>query len=312
MTENGTATNTADLLNKLRIFLTSTLPVAERWTQLRYTTLSGQEELIVQGNGAGSDTIICGLKHYFSSFTSNSEFILQHFSSFSSPSTFEQQLNGIPQLQNYVCLPCINSSITYWFIGNSRCFKIITKIGTNYYHAYLGFIYPYTNPIDWPNPICIGGSGLANFDGVPVKYNQTSSPALCSYWTPKNGFVAGSYQETSTLMIKNTNGSQRRLFNRSDNNYDGLSQGTWPYLEVARGLYGSYTNIAPNLSNQYHLIPIIIVDNNGSGIYGEFEGVRFAPPVLLPEDTIIVGSETWICFPNITSGGLEMVAYRYV
>jgi hypothetical protein len=61
--QQGTVTNTAGLINQLRIFFTSTLPVSERWTQLRYNSFAGFEELVVQGNGTGSDVIICGFKY---------------------------------------------------------------------------------------------------------------------------------------------------------------------------------------------------------------------------------------------------------
>jgi hypothetical protein len=216
-------------------------------------------------------------------------------------------------LENQIVLPCITSgTINYWFIGNSRHIKIIIKIGTIYPQAYLGFAYPYANPYEWSNPIIIGGSGLADFNGIPIKYNQTSFDALNCFWTPKNAMLGGKYGQTGTLLVKSNNGSHRRLINLSDNSYDGLSQGTWPYLEIERNLYGAFNTISPNSANQYHLIPIMLVDNNGNGIYGEFEGMRFASPVLLPEDTIIVNGETWICFPNIVGGGLHMVAYRLV
>lgn len=313
MIQSGSVSNTAALINQLRIFFTATLPISERWTQLRYNSSAGLEELIVQGNGTGIDTIICGFKHYFNSGSANSEIILQHFDSFNNSNSFEQQIGGIGRFENPIALPAITSgTINYWFIGNSRHVKIILKIGTIYPQSYLGFGYPYANPYEWPNPVIIGGSSLVDFDGVPLKYNQTSFAGINCFWAPKNAALGGKFGQVGTLMIKNTNGSQRRLINKSDNAYDGLSQGTWPYLEIERNLYGAFNTIAPNAANQYHLIPIMIVDDNGAGIYGEFEGMRFAPPVLLPEDTIVVGGETWICFPNIVGGGLQMVAYRLV
>ena len=81
------------------------------------------------------------------------------------------------------------------------------------------------------------------------------------------------------------------------NSYN-VSTGTFPYVEIERSLYGQYNTIIPNSSNNYHLLPIQILDIYG--IYGEFEGIRFVTGSgLNAEDTIVIGSDTWLCVPNI-------------
>lgn len=304
MFETGFAANTADLLNKIRIFLTATLPVTERWTQLRYITTTGTEELILQGNGDGTQQIIIGFKHYYfiSGLNINSELIIQHFSSYSSGATFEDQAGGITILNNQITLPAttptifVPNTMKYWFMGNSRRFMTVLKVGAYYMSAYLGFIQPYATPKDWNNPICIGGSGLADFGGTPLKFTDTSFDALTAFWNPRNGEFSNKFSTLSTLMIKNHLGSQRRPYNYSEISPYNVSTGTFPYVEIERSMYGQYNTIIPNPN--YHLIPIQILDIYG--IYGEFEGIRFITGSgLNAEDTITVGSDTWLCVPNV-------------
>ncbi len=304
MFSSGFAANSADLINKIRIFLTSTLPVTERWTQMRYNSTSGLEELILQGNGTGANQINIGFKHYLNVFNSNSEIVLQHFDSFNNSLAFEEQAGAISVLNNYICFPSktpsifLSNTIAYWFMGNSRRFMMVGRIDGYYLSMYLGFIQPYANPNDWSNPVAIGGSGLADFSGAPLRYFDTSYDAITSFWNPRNGYFSTKFDNVSTLMIKNPEGSQRRPYNSCEDSIYNVSQGTFPYVEINRSFYGQYNTILRNSNNNYHLIPIQILD--GAGIYGEFEGIRYiSGNGLTAEDTITIGSDTWLCVPNV-------------
>jgi hypothetical protein len=304
MYTTGFASNSADLINKIRIFLTTTLPISERWTQLRYINTSGLEELVLQGNGTGTDSIIIGFKHYYAALNFNSEIILQHFNSFNNALSFEEQDGAITVLNNYITFPCKTPSIflanstTYWFMGNSRRFMMVGKTDGYYFSMYLGFIYPYANPNDWANPVAIGGSGLADFSGVPLRLFETSYDGLTSFWNPRNGYFSTKFNNVSTLMIKDSNASQIRPYNNVENVVYSIAQGTFPYVEIGRSFYGQYNTLLRNSNNNYHLMPIQILANNS--ICGEFEGIRFVTGNgLNPEDTISVGGESWLCVPNI-------------
>lgn len=301
MFNTGFANNTADLLSKIRTFLTNTLPVAERWTQLRYTTVSGSEELILQSN---STNTIIGFKHFYASGTQNSELVLQHFTGFNSGLPFDEQAGGITQLNNYICFSSLTpaiftaNAIPYWFMGNGRRFMCVAKIASVYSCMYLGFIYPYANPNEWSNPVCIGGSSIADFTGMPLRYFDTGYDGLTNFWNPRNGYYPNKFNNGSSLMIKNPAGSQLRLFNDFENNPYNISSGTFPYVEIGRSYYGQYNTILRNSNNNYHLLPIQIIGSEG--IYGEFEGIRYiSGNGLNAEDTITIGGETWLCVPNM-------------
>lgn len=303
MVSTGFAGNTADLLNKLRIFITSTLPIGQRWSQLRYNTTSGVEELIVKSSVTGSDELIVGFKHFYSASTTNSELIIQNFSSFNNSDDFFSQAGGIAAIENMICIPLstpaifISNLIKYWFIADERSIKIVAKLGSNYYQAYLGYILPYAMPTEWEKPVCIGGSALCDYNGTPIRYYETSYNALTAFWNPVNGRFSGKFGDVSTLLLKDHTNSYRRLIQSVGNLFDSTGQGTHPYLETQRNMYGHYNTIFSN-ANKFHLMPIQLL---GAGvIYGEFDGIRYITGNgINAEDTITINGVQWLCVPNI-------------
>lgn len=302
MLSTGFAGNTADLLSKLRTFLTSTLPVGQRWVELQYVTTAGNEELIIKSAVTGADELIVGFKHFYSSSSSNSELILQSFSSFS-PADFFSQSGGIAPVENMICLPLstpaifIPTLLKYWFIADERSIKIVVKVGSYYHQAYLGYILPYANPIEWEKPVCIGGSGLCDYTGTPIRYYETVYNAMTAFWSPFNGSYSGKFGNVSTILIKDSTGSHKRIYHRIGNAYNSSGYGTIPYLETLRNMYGQYNIIYSN-SNNFHLMPIQILGDEV--IYGEFDGIKYVTGNgINAEDTITISGVQWLCVPNV-------------
>src|SRR5574343_499995 len=97
--EIGTATDHNDLLDKIRIFVSSTLPLAQRHTVLRNTgELSpvgdavNEKTLIFQAPGlSGTDQIFYGLKIYKSVSSDIYNAQIDGFTGYVSENTFEAQ-----------------------------------------------------------------------------------------------------------------------------------------------------------------------------------------------------------------------------
>lgn len=157
----GTATSYLDLAAKLRDFLKSDsnlVAAGQNWTQL-YGPAAGAlvatDQLAFQGPGlAGDDEILVCLKFVINPGNNLYNINLFGLTAWNPAQAPTAQANPSPDGR----LLLINGSIKYWFIANGRCFKVITRISSQYDQAYAGFILPEHLPIDWPYPLFIGGS----------------------------------------------------------------------------------------------------------------------------------------------------------
>lgn len=319
MTSTSGFTNTpSNLLANIRSFLIGGglggLPVGQQWVQLRYVA---GDELVMKGLGSGgTDEIIVGMKLYQDSATGIYSIIFNSFTAWNSGLTFYQQAGAMQQSQNLICMP-VNSNpsnineIKYWLIGNARHFKVIARVGSVYHQAYAGFIIPYGTPSEWPYPVCIGGSGLINLSGVSDRFSSTSN-SISAFWKPQNAFSVGSYNETSTLFIRDGGGNQIRLWNRVSNSITNPSAGTWPYIEQLKETAGDFTKIRLDTANGYSLFPIIICNDSPANLYGEFDGIRFITGYNnSTEDIVTISGVNWLIMQNVfRTGDGEFCAYQ--
>lgn len=308
---SGTASSHIDLLSKLRTFITSTASVADRWTELRYVTTSGAEELILRSTNVGVQAYV-GIKAYTSSLSSNYAFILNGYTGYSGDPFYE--LGGAMQAsENLIALPLTNSTIDYWFIANNRCIKIIAKIGSIYHQAYLGLMLPYFLPSHWTYPLCIGGSGLANIEGVPVLNNVTGT-SVHAFWKPTNAGLTSSYNQVGTLAVRDFRNQWIRPYNDKAFTNNSLASGTWPYCQSIRQTnFSSMTNLRNNLDNSsYTLLPIIVCDAGTVSLLGELDGIKYTTGYGNSSgDTIVVGGTSHLCVPNVyRTGDGDYCAYK--
>lgn len=320
--ETGFASSHTDLLTKIKTFVCDTMtPSGDRWISQRYVTTAGSEELIIKGIGSGTDQIFVGLKAYSNSAADNYSLFVNGYSGFNNSLGFFEQAGTIQQADIYPVLastksiPTNANAIKYWIIANSRRIIIITRVGAIYHQAYLGFYLPYGTTAQYPYPLCVGGSVVSTSAGVPIKGTETHN-GVASFWKPLNGFntALGISGNAGTLAIKDPGGSWRRPY-MSTNNSTGLSacSGTWPYVEATRNHTGGFTNMRTNLNGTYSLNPVIIIEGVSPNTWGEFEGIRHVTGFnLSSEDTITVGSDTYIVFQDIfRTDDNSMVAYKY-
>lgn len=194
--ETGTATSYLDLAAKLRDFLKSNaalVAAGQNWTQL-YGPAAGAlvatDQLAFQGPGlAGDDQILVCMK-----FVTNAGSNLYNINLFGL-TAWNPSLAPIaqPNPSADARLLLINGSIKYWFIANGRCFKVITRISSQYDQAYAGFILPEHLPTDYPYPMFIGGSyrddtqNNSNNDAYRRAFWNCNATSQSVQTTPANG-----------------------------------------------------------------------------------------------------------------------------
>lgn len=306
--ETGFAESHTDLLAKLKTFICDTMtPSGDRWVVQRNVTTAGSEELIVRGVGSGTDQIYVGLKAFSDAGTDNYGLILNGFTGFNTALSFYDQPGAMQISQTPPVLPLLKSipananAIKYWFIASSRRFIIIARTGTVYHQAYLGWFLPYGTPLQYPYPLVVGGSGMLNSLGVPVKQNESTNQ-VHAFWKPIDAVnTIGNYPNNfGTLSFRDAAGAWKRpvLSNGGLNSSGG--SGTWPYVEAIRNARSSYNNMRPNLDGTYTLGPIIIVEGSPANMWGEFDSIKHTTGNnLTSEDIITIGSDNWLVVQNV-------------
>lgn len=321
--ETGFAESHTDLLTKLHTFVTATmLPAPDRWLSQRNVVTSGQEEIIIRGVGGGTDQIYVGIKAYSDAVTDNYGWILNGFTGFNNVLGFYEQPGSMtatdipPSVPLLKSVPADPNAIKYWFIASSRSIRVIARTGTVYHQMYLGFGVPYGTPSQWPYPLIVGGSGLTNSSGVPIKQNEVTSQ-VHAFWKPIDGSnnSTGFNRQVGSLAIKEPGGSYRRPYLQQAGSLGSNCNGTWPYVEDVRGVYGGFLYMRTSLDDTcYNLNPIIMIEGSPANMWGEFEGIRHVTGYNLnSEDTISYSGDTWLCVQNVfRTGDSDMVAYRLV
>lgn len=164
----GTATNYRDLLDKLRLFLTTDATLTglgQNWTQMRWNTTSTTQELILKAPGlAGTDEIYVGISSDENVGDDWYNWHLNGYTAYDSLGGFLTQLGSIGNsLPNIPCLNLWNSTIPYWFVADGRRCNIVVRINTRYYSAYLGLLTPYATPAQNPYPLAVMGNNPAYY-----------------------------------------------------------------------------------------------------------------------------------------------------
>lgn len=279
--ETGTATDYGDLLDRLVTFAT-----ANGWTAVQ----NNAALTVLKGEGlAATDEIFVGIKKYADALNDNYAWLLQGYTGYQNGLALDTQPGAIPAPAP--ALPLRNDTIPYWFFVNARRIVIVAKVGAVYESAYLGFILPYGTPGQWAYPICIGGSTLG--------------PNPARFSTQGNNHSAPFIPLDQVLCLRDAAGVWQRLVLPQVNLIGSLKgRGTFPYCEGATSGYG-WASIRPALDGSYMEHPIILLGDNPSNLYGEFDGVsHVAGAGMAAEDTVTIGADVWRVFQNIYRSGL--------
>lgn len=182
---SGIATDYLDLLDKLRVFLTSTMtPAGERWTALAWVTTpyaaatyTYERELYLRGPGlAGADEIYVNLRAFKNVATDVYNWDLRGAVGYQAGIDFAAQPGVSPAVYQHLR----NAAIPYWIVANGRRFVVVANVSTVYEACAGGFFLPYATPGQYPYPLLVGGtssSAAARFSSASGDHGVFCDPA---------------------------------------------------------------------------------------------------------------------------------------
>lgn len=155
--EIGNVNDTMSLgqANRQFLLVVKALAEANGWTTLRYSTANPlSHELILKGEGlSGTEEIFVGIRTYENSTADYYNVAVAGFTGYVPGNTWSTQ----PGFRESG-VPAHNQSINYWLIVNAQRIAFGLKVGTPVYEsAYVGKIFPYATPSQYPYPIAVIG-----------------------------------------------------------------------------------------------------------------------------------------------------------
>jgi len=307
--EIGTANNYVDLLDKLKIFVTSqALMGSQKWAVQVYNQNydgQGNAELILKGPGvSGSDEIFVGMRTYKDVTQGYYNWCCNGYTGYDAQLTFFTQPGSI-YTSELKCpqLLLSNSTMKYWFAANGRRICGCIRISTIYVPFYFGFILPYGTPNTLPYPLVIGGS--AYYHASTPAYRKWTSTDLShrGYMDPISD--ADTIDANSSLKL--LHGSWISFGNVSGNPISNvrMKNNVWPGIYANSTLINDTPNLLmwyceTNIDGSYSMFPFILAatlaDKN---IFGEFQGVYAVfGDAIVSEDIITYGGKTYLVFQN--------------
>lgn len=190
-------------------------------------------------------------------------------------------------------MPLWANPIPYWFIADGRRVIVIAKITTQFEHAYLGLMSPYTSPGEWPYPLLVGGSMSwitePPSDSINWRYSYNGNE--------HHAYFRSSASARYTLTFSNPDISTCRL--RLPNGYwtGFATNGTAIADEPAIFPWSDgFTSLRPNLDGSVTLLSAYLVSTATPGnCYGEFSGVKAVSGFGRgSEDLVVVGRDTYL------------------
>jgi hypothetical protein len=230
-----------------------TLAEANGWSTLRYVSTGADRELILNSTGlSGTEDIYIGFKTYQDVGADYYNIAVSCFTGYVSANSFETQpgarLSGVP---------CHNNAVTYFITANAQrivgCFKVGTPV---YAHFYVGKMYPYGRPGEFPSPLCAGGA----FDAKEARRFSDTGYTFPYYGA--YGFSGSNPTLYGRMYLRAPDGVYRQYYMSPFNQMQAV------------GLAGVRTS-----DTYYHLLPITMFEFDtptGKGnVWGELDGVTF-------------------------------------
>jgi hypothetical protein len=152
--------------------LTITMTSGNGWTAMRDDSSGGQREVILRGNGSGSDQIFVGIKSYNVSDSYNWE--VAGFTGYNSGVAWDLQPDISPGRaalsEKGSFVPLGNTTFDYWVSVTPYRIMGVCKVGSAYPNFHMGFLKPFATTSEHPYPLWICGCT----DEYDLKFNDTS------------------------------------------------------------------------------------------------------------------------------------------
>lgn len=232
-----------------------TLAEANGWTTLRYVNTGLVREWIGKGVGlSGTEEIFAGFRTYQDIGSDYYNLLAGVFIGYVAGAQFDEQpgarLSGIP---------AHNNALTYFLTANAQRIIVALKVGTPVYtHGYVGKMFPYARPGEYPSPLVCAGM----FNGAEAK--RFSDTAM------RFPYAGQGYSAQCCLYLRSPDGNWNNVYCYPFSNANSTTN-------ALAGPQGSNT-LVPG-ATYYQIEPIIMqqVDTtlNPSNVYGELDGVMF-------------------------------------
>lgn len=280
----GACSGHFELLAALKTFLE-----AQGWTTQLYDT-SSEYTFIACGPGTnGTDEIYIGVQTKTNSNIGYYNWILRGYTGYSSSLTFDTQ-PGYNTNSYQSVLTLTSSTITYWFIVDTRRVIVVAKCGTSYENAYMGLINPYAPSSQISYPLFIGGSSVSS----TMKYTDqtTNHESFFSCHTDMTSYSQSYFLNGTTWfkVYRNATGYIQMYPFAGDPSTDDSTSVNYTYK--------TFWHLTKNIDDTYPIFPIILMTGftmASKVVYGELSGVYAIPSDgLLPEDTLTIGSDTYL------------------
>jgi hypothetical protein len=297
-----------------------------------WASVTAQEkEVILEGNGGGSDQIYVGIRTYQSGSARNWE--LAGFTGYTAALAFENQpgispgrYDGAAGFDEGAFVTLSNSTITYWFYVDSYSIRMEGRIGTTYMPVYLGFLDRFGTAAEMPYPLLIMGCSsnpdrlfsdtTVGFSGMcdPHAADDEDGPGWLR--TPGGTWLAvqNSYENIATRYARQDCvvypcgvpkstwvPAQDRAFTGNFVAGDFCPQSGDPGIAAAQLLQ---TPGSPN--DVTLLIPATIIESRSATeyrVHGQMRNIYWFNALtggssIVTEDTITIGGDTYKVFQN--------------
>lgn len=272
--EIGTAdqTGATGFAHKEFLLKIQTLAELNGWVTLRYnTTNPDSHELILKGEGlSGNEEIFVGIRTYENVFADYYNVAVAGFTGYVAGNAWSAQ----PGFRESG-VPAHNQSIDYWLIVNPQRIAFGLKVGTPVYEsAYIGKIFPYATPSQFPYPLAVIGM--------------------------LNGASATRYSDTShTMGFKGNrvNCAMRWM----DGTYKQPLMYPWNNGWVAGNSTNNNNEALRDSSDSYPILPVVMCEAIPN-VFGELDGIGYVSNFNNTVESVIqVGGTPIVDNPNWTA-----------
>ena len=263
-----TEPDSAKLAHQVMLERIADLAELNDWTILRFDDTSTSHELILKGEGlTGTEEIFVGFRAYENADADYYNILHGVFTGYVSGNSFDTQPGA------YLAgVPAHNNRIDYWLTCNAQRIALAMKVGTPVYESgYVGKMFPYGRPSQYPYPVICGGAFLG---AAATRFSET----------------------THDFYLRGSAGT--RLGART--NAGWVNPSVHPYNNGA--LCG--TTQLRDTNGKYQLMPVEIYDANGmlgvlDGIY-HISGFNNAV-----ENTVTIGGVTYVVIQSVARTGFN-------
>lgn len=297
------------------------------------------DELILEGEGGGTDEIFVGARTYFLSGPDVTNWELAGFTGYVATSTFATQPGVSPgRYDNQgsspggAFVPLQNASMTYWASITSRRIVVVAKASSNYSSLHLGFLNQFGTSTEFPYPLYIAGSSadfqerfsssLISYSGIadPIVKTGSSNNGPGLYRTPAGawGNVQNGLQNGGTHSILDVfvvyptglNPAASAAIATEDEIVASNAAVNWDNIIPTSGIPGTQVTrlkktpmTTGDLTSLWPSTLIVQSNTLGKGIMGEMHGVFWiSAEGISAEDTITFASEVYRVFKSGARG----------